>query len=248
MQELIKIEVKENGQKLVSARELHEFLQVGRDFTTWIKGRIEKYDFVENVDFTVVRSFHRNGGKGGRPQEDYAITIEMAKELCMVENNDYGKMARRYFIECEKKLNTPVIVTEYDKAESEMKLVKVAAEILKLNDSSTLACLTNVLENHNIPTNILPQYTESSGQLLPATELLKRNNLEISTIKFNKILLEQGIVKELERPSTKGVKKFKSLVDTYWGANQVSPKNPKETQILYYADKFGNLLQKLNLI
>ena len=72
--ELIKIK-NDNGKQLVSARELHEFLEVGRDFTTWIKGRISKYDFIENEDFTVVESFHQNGGKGGRPEKDYIITI-----------------------------------------------------------------------------------------------------------------------------------------------------------------------------
>ena len=101
--ELIKIK-NDNGKQLVSARELHEFLEVGRDFTTWIKGRISKYEFAENEDFTVVESFHQNGGKGGRPEKDYIITIDMAKELSMVENNDKGKQARKYFIQCEKKL------------------------------------------------------------------------------------------------------------------------------------------------
>lgn len=92
--ELIKI----NNDGLVSARELHEFLEVGRDFTTWIKGRIEKYDFAEGVDFTIMESFHQNGGKGGRPEKDYIITIDMAKELSMVENNEKGKQARQYFV------------------------------------------------------------------------------------------------------------------------------------------------------
>lgn len=63
MKELIKITTNEEGKQLVSARDLHEFLEVGRDFTTWIKGRINKYEFVVDVDFTVVKSFHQNGGK-----------------------------------------------------------------------------------------------------------------------------------------------------------------------------------------
>ncbi len=54
--------VKINKDGLVSARELHEFLGVGRDFTTWIKGRIIKYDFNENIDFTVINLAHQNGG------------------------------------------------------------------------------------------------------------------------------------------------------------------------------------------
>ena len=108
MKELIKITKNEEGQQLVSARELHGFLEIGRDFTTWIKGRIDKYGFIENIDFTVIESFHQNGGKGGRPEHDYAITIDMAKELSMVENNEKGRQARQYFIKCEKKLKEEI--------------------------------------------------------------------------------------------------------------------------------------------
>lgn len=100
------IQVKSDGEgkQIVSARNLHEYLGVGRDFTTWIKERIEKYQFEENTDFTIVSSFHQNGGKGGRPKTDYVLRLDMAKELSMIENNDRGREARKYFIECEKKL------------------------------------------------------------------------------------------------------------------------------------------------
>lgn len=92
------------GRQIVSARDLHEYLEVGRDFTTWIKERIEKYQFEENADFTIISSFHQNGGKGGRPKTDYVLRLNMAKELSMIENNDRGREARKYFIECENKL------------------------------------------------------------------------------------------------------------------------------------------------
>lgn len=87
----------------VDARQLHDFLGVKKDFSTWIKDRIEQYQFIENQDFV---SFPQNGGKptGGRPAKDYALTIDMAKELAMVERNDKGRQARRYFIECERAL------------------------------------------------------------------------------------------------------------------------------------------------
>lgn len=85
----------------VNARELHAFLQNKRQFSDWIKQRISEYDFVENQDFV---SFSQNceKPKGGRPTTEYAITLDMAKELSMVERNEQGKMARRYFIECER--------------------------------------------------------------------------------------------------------------------------------------------------
>ncbi|STY99852.1 Phage anti-repressor protein [Moraxella lacunata] len=88
----------------VNARELHAFLQNKRQFSDWIKQRISEYDFVENQDFV---SFSQNceKPKGGRPTTEYAITLDMAKELSMVERNEQGKQARKYFIECEKRLH-----------------------------------------------------------------------------------------------------------------------------------------------
>ena len=89
-----------NAVETVNARELHEFLESKRQFADWIKNRIEQYDFVENQDFTTVS---KNLEKGGR-SIDYYITLDMAKELAMVERNEKGKQARQYFIECERKL------------------------------------------------------------------------------------------------------------------------------------------------
>lgn len=92
-----------NNEKIntVNARELHEQLQVTSHFRDWIKNRIQKYGFVENQDFVI---FAKNLAKKGRPEIEYFITIDMAKELCMVENNEQGRIARQYFIEKEKEL------------------------------------------------------------------------------------------------------------------------------------------------
>lgn len=90
-----------NNKQVVNARELHAFLGSKQDFSNWIKNRINKYGFVENQDFEVFNNFIENSN-GGRPSIEYALTMDMAKELSMVENNEKGKTARRYFIECEK--------------------------------------------------------------------------------------------------------------------------------------------------
>ncbi len=91
---------------LVSAKKLHEFLGVGRDFTTWIKGRISQYGFTAGVDFTVVENLSApvSGSAKYRQQiaHDYLITIDMGKELAMVERNEKGREVRRYFINCER--------------------------------------------------------------------------------------------------------------------------------------------------
>lgn len=107
MSELIKITTNNEGIQLVSARELHKGLEVGKKFTDWIKNRINKYGFEENEDYTIINevSQNREGSRlVNREQTDYIITTDMAKELCMVENNEQGRKYRKYFIECEKKL------------------------------------------------------------------------------------------------------------------------------------------------
>jgi anti-repressor protein len=83
----------------INARELHAFLGVGKDFSTWMKDRVESFGFTENQDFVV---FPEIGEKGGRPSKEYALTLDMAKELSMVERNAKGKQARQYFIDCER--------------------------------------------------------------------------------------------------------------------------------------------------
>lgn len=90
-----------NGQKAVSARELHSFLESKKDFSDWIKHRITKYGLVENQDYV---SFTQKVEReiGGSTRIEYALTIDAAKELSMVEGNAKGKQARQYFIECEK--------------------------------------------------------------------------------------------------------------------------------------------------
>jgi anti-repressor protein len=95
MTDLIKI----SAERTVNARELHEFLESRQDFSHWINGRIEQYGFIENQDFTIILS----KSTGGRPAKEYHLTIDMAKELSMVERNARGKQARQYFIECERR-------------------------------------------------------------------------------------------------------------------------------------------------
>ena len=93
-----------NGKKAVSARDLHAFLESKQDFSTWIKNRIEKYDLVENVDYVTAPQIYGTANGGHSTRLEYALTIDAAKELSMVEGNEKGKQARRYFIACEKKL------------------------------------------------------------------------------------------------------------------------------------------------
>jgi len=96
----------------MNARELHEFLEVETRFNDWIRERVEQFGFSENQDFV---SFTENSVKG-RPRIEYHLTLDMAKELSMVERNDKGKQARQYFIECERRAKSITGCTATKKA------------------------------------------------------------------------------------------------------------------------------------
>lgn len=90
-----------DGQEWVDARELHGAMAVPKDFTSWIKYRIEQYRLVEGEDYEVFTKIGENP-LGGRPATEYALTLDTAKELAMIENNDSGRAIRKYFISVEK--------------------------------------------------------------------------------------------------------------------------------------------------
>lgn len=100
MQELIKVTKDGNGNSVVSGRDLHEFLEVKTPYKDWFPRMVE-YGFAENVDFI---SLAQKCAKpnGGRPKTDHALTLDMAKEISMIQRTEKGKQARQYFIEVEK--------------------------------------------------------------------------------------------------------------------------------------------------
>ncbi len=100
------VPVYESGEmkRFVNAREMHGYLEVGKDFSTWIKDRIEKYGFEEGTDFIVCSpNLGSKTGSGGHNAKEYHLTLDAAKEIAMVENNEKGRMVRKYFIEVEKR-------------------------------------------------------------------------------------------------------------------------------------------------
>lgn len=115
--ELIPVYGSDQGERVVNGRELHEFLEVNSKFADWIKNRIAKYGFEENSEYVTVSNILENGGKS----IDYILKLDTAKELCMVENNEKGSQARKYFIAVEKQfkqqpLPTPSYMIEDEEA------------------------------------------------------------------------------------------------------------------------------------
>lgn len=112
MKTAIKI-VAENGTNWVNSRELHQLLEVGKDYSTWIKDRIRDFSFTENEDFYIKKNHSPKLGnlsaKGLRTKIDYFINIDMAKELAMLERNVIGRKVRKYFIAVEKQARQNMI-------------------------------------------------------------------------------------------------------------------------------------------
>lgn len=95
MPELIQQNI--SGEKYVSARELHKLLGVKRNFTTWIKNKINKYGFIENEEYTVIKFVPQNKIIcSGTNMIDYALTIDLARSLCLLDSSKQGLKIREY--------------------------------------------------------------------------------------------------------------------------------------------------------
>ena len=121
MNELIKVNY-DNDTPTVSGRELHELLDVKTAYKDWFP-RMCEYGFAEGTDFCSFLS----ESTGGRPATDHQLTIEMAKEICMLQRNDKGKQVRQYFLNLEKAWNTPEMVMSRALKMAENQICKLQA-------------------------------------------------------------------------------------------------------------------------
>lgn len=103
MNELIKIDLNENKEPVVSGRELHKVLEIKTPYKKWFDRMVE-YGFEENIDYIIFGQKSSKIEGRGRPGINHAITLDMAKELAMTQNNEIGRQMRKYFIESEKQL------------------------------------------------------------------------------------------------------------------------------------------------
>ena len=125
MNELIKVDYT-TDRPTVSARDLHEFLEVKTPYDKWFP-RMCEYGFSEDMDFSTFLS----ESTGGRPAQDAQLTIEMAKEICMLQRNERGKQARQYFIQLEKDWNSPEKVMARALQIADQKLHMLEAQVEK---------------------------------------------------------------------------------------------------------------------
>lgn len=172
MNELIKITYN-NDRPAVSARDLHDFLEVGARYNDWFP-RMCEYGFTEGEDFCSFLS----ESTGGRPAQDAVLTIDMAKELCMIQRNEKGKQARQYFLQIEKNWNSPEKVMA--------RALQIAGDKLKRLENKVEADVPKVLFADAVSaskTSILV------GEL---AKLLKQNGVDIGQHQLFRWMRENG--------------------------------------------------------
>ena len=181
MQELIKVQV-HNDQQLVSARDLYKGLELKIRFSLWVSKNFDSFE--EGQDFTSVSTdteVSNNGGVQVRKLQDYLLTIDMAKELCMMSKTEKGKEVRKYFIEVERKWNDP------------QEIVKRGYAILQ-NENTQLK-----LENKNLTIQLEESNKKADylDVILGTPDALAISQIAAdygySAVNFNKLLHKVGI-------------------------------------------------------
>lgn len=178
--ELIKIgngKIGDGDVQTVNARELHSFLEVKTRFSDWIKRRIEEFGFTENIDFTVLKKEY--GEITTFSEVEYHLSIDMAKELSMVERNEKGKQARQYFIECERRAKQDPIVALNDPHVMRNLLLSYSEKVIQLEGkmkeqepkvigfdrlsyADGLTCMTNAAKDLQIrPSDLIKWLSEN---------------------------------------------------------------------------------------
>lgn len=195
MKELITVTVNEQGQQLVSARELYEVLVVNEGknerFSQWFKRHLQ-YGFEKDVDFTSVKIFTvvNNGAK--RQLDDYAMTINMAKELSMLQKSDKGREVRKYFLQCEKQLLSPTRTLRQLKGEALMDIIEAKSvddRVLAVGKYGDL-CKQEAIEEVQ-PTLDYHDKVLKSDKLVTMTDVAK--DLGMSARKLNSLLNDLGV-------------------------------------------------------
>jgi anti-repressor protein len=185
MKDLIKVSINESSEQIVSGRELYEFLEVKTKYKDWIKRKIEKYGFIENIDFVLVaqKRATNNPRNPYTLENEHILKLSMAKELAMLENNEKGKQARLYFIKCEEEYKKQKQVTFSRKDLLMLNVIKANSQ------NERMVALNNYELEYVKPLEVEAKYTKEvlkSESLLTVSQIAK--DLGLSAIKLNKLL------------------------------------------------------------
>lgn len=163
MKELIKVTTNENNEQLVSARELHEFLEVSERYSSWFE-RMLKYGFSEGEDFVGCKVFNT---LARRELQDHILKLDMAKEISMIQRSEKGKLARQYFLQVEKAWNSEEMILMRSRQILERKVETLQLENEEMKPKALFA--DSVSASH---TSILV------GEL---AKLIKQNGVDIGS-------------------------------------------------------------------
>ncbi len=128
MNELIPMQKKKDGTVKFSGRDLHEFLEIGSQYTKWFE-RMSEYGFVEGVDYIAISQKRLTAQGNNTTFMDHEMTIDMAKEISMIQRNERGKQARQYFIHVEKLWNSPEMIVQRAMEIQQQKIVQLEGRI-----------------------------------------------------------------------------------------------------------------------
>lgn len=156
MQDLIPIHKDTKGNVLVNGRDLHKFLEIETPYAKWFNRMVE-YGFTENADFI---GLGQKSPKpyGGRPQENHAISIDMAKEISMIQRNKRGKQARQYFIAVEKKAKASMSLPE------QIKTIALGYSDLESDVEDIKVSLSDVTNRMGLPGNMKRNFSKARNR------------------------------------------------------------------------------------
>ena len=185
--ELLKVEVNDKQEQVISGRMLHEFLQIGTEYAKWFE-RMCEYGFSEGTDFNSVKidEVRQEGNRLVKRQlVNHILKLNMAKELCMLARNERGKEARKYFIKCEEAWNSPDMI------------MSRALQIMqnKLSDTTRQLQMANQFIEEAKPKLTYYDTILNSKGTMSATQI--GADYGLSAIKLNQILRDWRLIRKV---------------------------------------------------
>ncbi|MEH7148864.1 antA/AntB antirepressor family protein [Bacillus thuringiensis] len=200
---MVRVMVTDTGQKVVNGRDLYEGLKVKDKYATWLKRRIEKYGFIENDEYV---SLSQKCEGNNATRIEHILTLNMAKELAMVENNEQGRKVRRYFIEVEERASGKKQPKPRKKPvnlifRQEMDIAKTLASIAGVKEGIAYAVAIERAEQKTGEDfasykQLLPAATHETGCLNP-TQIGER--IGVKARRANQLLLEKGLQVKIDK-------------------------------------------------
>lgn len=249
MNELIKIQVK-NDRQLVNARDLYKGLEVKRRFSAWWEQNSKGFE--ENEDFTSVLTSTVVANGARKPIQDYLLTIDMAKELCMMSKTEKGKEVRKYFIQVEKDWNSPDMIMHraLEVSNSRIKLLTAKNQSLANKNKDLQDKIDrdadDVLFSHAI------RYSNHSIKIRELAAILTQNGFQIGQNQLYQLLrLEHYISKHGTLPMGDKIKRGYFRVTHgvknghAWSTTLVTPEGQKHIINKALRGKFDESYQKV---